>query len=84
MRPELVAQVRFAEWTESGILRQPLFLGLREDKSARDVRRELDMGNTQSTSRKRGTPAKKRASPIPGRPSAPGPGLRRVLPHLLP
>ena len=63
VRPELVAQVRFAEWTESGILRQPLFLGLREDKSARDVRRELDMGNTQSTSRKRGTPAKKRASP---------------------
>ena len=46
VRPELVAQVRFAEWTESGVLRQPLFLGLREDKSARDVRRELDMGNT--------------------------------------
>ncbi len=42
VRPELVAQVRFAEWTESGILRQPLFLGLREDVAARGVRREPD------------------------------------------
>ena len=42
VRPELVAQVRFAEWTESGILRQPLFLGLREDLPARKVRREPD------------------------------------------
>jgi len=42
VRPELVAQVRFAEWTESGILRQPLFLGLREDIVARKVRREPD------------------------------------------
>jgi len=39
-RPELVCQVRFAEWTEDGILRQPAFIGLREDKRARDVVRE--------------------------------------------
>ena len=42
VRPELVAQVRFAEWTESGLLRQPLFLGLREDIAASSVRREPD------------------------------------------
>ncbi|HXW09101.1 MAG TPA: DNA ligase D [Steroidobacteraceae bacterium] len=42
VRPELVAQVRFAEWTESGILRQPLFLGLREDIGPAGVRREPD------------------------------------------
>jgi bifunctional non-homologous end joining protein LigD len=42
VRPELVAQVRFAEWTESGLLRQPLFLGLREDVAASSVRREPD------------------------------------------
>lgn len=35
--PELVAQVAFAEWTTAGRLRQPRFLGLREDKAARDV-----------------------------------------------
>jgi bifunctional non-homologous end joining protein LigD len=40
VRPTLVAQVRFAEWTEDGLLRQPAYLGLREDKPARDVRRE--------------------------------------------
>jgi bifunctional non-homologous end joining protein LigD len=40
VRPELVAQVAFAEWTHDGLLRQPVFLGLRADKPARDVTRE--------------------------------------------
>jgi bifunctional non-homologous end joining protein LigD len=40
-RPELVAQVGFAEWTHDGRLRQPRFLGLRDDKPAREVVREL-------------------------------------------
>jgi bifunctional non-homologous end joining protein LigD len=48
VRPTLVAQVRFAEWTESGILRQPLFLGLREDIAARGVRREPDRSESNS------------------------------------
>jgi DNA ligase D-like protein (predicted ligase) len=38
--PRLVAQVGFQEWTSAGRLRQPRFHGLREDKAARDVRRE--------------------------------------------
>jgi bifunctional non-homologous end joining protein LigD len=40
LRPRLVAQVRFAEWTQEGLLRQPVFLGLRADKPAAAVRRE--------------------------------------------
>jgi len=40
LRPQLVAQVGFAEWTQDGLLRQPVFLGLRRDKPAREVRRE--------------------------------------------
>jgi bifunctional non-homologous end joining protein LigD len=40
VRPELVAQVGFAEWTAAGRLRQPRFLGLREDKPAAEVVRE--------------------------------------------
>jgi bifunctional non-homologous end joining protein LigD len=40
IKPDLVAQIRFAEWTHDGILRQPVFLGLRKDKAAKDVRRE--------------------------------------------
>jgi ATP-dependent DNA ligase len=38
--PKLVAEVGFSEWTSAGLLRHPRFLGLRDDKSARDVRRE--------------------------------------------
>lgn len=40
IRPTLVAQVRFAEWTRDGRLRQPVFVGLREDCPARSVVRE--------------------------------------------
>jgi DNA ligase D-like protein (predicted ligase) len=38
--PELVAQVGFSEWTRDGRLRHPRFLGLRDDKAAREVVRE--------------------------------------------
>ncbi len=40
IKPELVAQIRFTEWTEEGSLRHPVFLGLRDDKKAKDVVRE--------------------------------------------
>ncbi len=40
LEPELVCQVRFSEWTRDAMLRQPVFLGLREDKRAREVVRE--------------------------------------------
>jgi bifunctional non-homologous end joining protein LigD len=40
VEPELVAQVGFSEWTRDGRLRHPRFLGVREDKDAREVVRE--------------------------------------------
>jgi bifunctional non-homologous end joining protein LigD len=40
VEPDLVAQVAFTEWTRDGRLRHPRFLGLRDDKPARDVARE--------------------------------------------
>jgi len=40
VRPELVAQVEFSNWTGDGALRHPSFRGLREDKPARTVGRE--------------------------------------------
>jgi DNA ligase D-like protein (predicted ligase) len=40
VRPQLVAQVGFTEWTHYGRLRHPRFLGLRRDKAAKDVVRE--------------------------------------------
>jgi bifunctional non-homologous end joining protein LigD len=44
IKPTLVCQVRFAEWTRDGHLRHPAFLGLREDKHPRDVVRETTDG----------------------------------------
>ena len=40
VKPDLVAQIAFTEWTRDGQLRHPRFLGLRRDKPARDVVRE--------------------------------------------
>ena len=40
VKPELVAEVEFVEWTHDGRLRAPSFQGLREDKPAREVHRE--------------------------------------------
>jgi bifunctional non-homologous end joining protein LigD len=40
LRPELVAEVRFAEWTADDHLRAPVFLGLRDDVDPRQVRKE--------------------------------------------
>jgi bifunctional non-homologous end joining protein LigD len=40
VRPELVAQIGFAEWTNEGRLRQARFLGMRDDKRPADVIRE--------------------------------------------
>ena len=40
VRPELVVQIRFVEWTVEGRLRHAAYVGVREDKEAREVRRE--------------------------------------------
>jgi len=40
LKPVLVAQISFTEWTDDGRLRHPVYLGLRDDKKAKDVRRE--------------------------------------------
>lgn len=40
VKPQLVCEVSFQEWTDGGHMRQPIFQGLRMDKAARDVKRE--------------------------------------------
>jgi bifunctional non-homologous end joining protein LigD len=42
VKPALVAEVKFTEWTSSGEMRHPVYLGLREDKRAGDVVREQE------------------------------------------
>jgi len=39
-RPELVAQIKFTEWTADAKLRHPVYLGLRDDKRPQEVHRE--------------------------------------------
>jgi len=45
--PQLVAEVAFSEWTADGRLRHPSFQGLRLDKSAREVVRELPAARSE-------------------------------------
>jgi bifunctional non-homologous end joining protein LigD len=40
VRPKLVAQIAYTEWTKDGKLRHPTFLGLRDDKAPQEVRKE--------------------------------------------
>jgi bifunctional non-homologous end joining protein LigD len=40
VRPKLIAEVKFTEWTSAGEMRHPVFLGLRTDKPATEVVRE--------------------------------------------
>ena len=41
VEPRVVVEVAFTEWTADGRLRHPSFVGLREDKTAREVKREV-------------------------------------------
>lgn len=41
LKPKLVANVKFSEWTRDNIMRHPVFLGLRKDKQAKEVVMEL-------------------------------------------
>ena len=52
VRPEMVAQVRFATWTADDQLRQAAFLGIREDKPAKEVRRETSAPTPKSDAHK--------------------------------
>ena len=53
VRPELIAQVKYANWTQDGRLRAPVYLGLRNDLDAREVTRAE--GELFSTSEKEAT-----------------------------
>jgi bifunctional non-homologous end joining protein LigD len=48
VKPSLVAEVKFFEWTSSGEMRHPVYLGLRSDKRAEDVKREREKAPWQT------------------------------------
>lgn len=49
VKPQLVAQVRFTEWTRDGLMRHPAFLGLRIDKDPKTITRELPLDGDRIT-----------------------------------
>jgi len=61
IRPELVAQVKFSNWTPDGHLRAPVFLGLREDVNPEDCVRESR--EAEAPEPPSATPAPKRKKP---------------------
>jgi bifunctional non-homologous end joining protein LigD len=66
VEPHLVAQVRFATWTADNLVRQAAFLGLREDKPALEVRRELPPVPPQpKASHRTPTPVAAKTKPTP-------------------
>lgn len=59
VKPELVCEIKFSEWTREGIARHPIFMGMRSDKKARDVgfEKSINMAGKKSSAKK--TAAKK-------------------------
>jgi bifunctional non-homologous end joining protein LigD len=47
VKPKLVAEIKFTEWTHDALLRHPVFLGLRSDKKATGVVRERETAATE-------------------------------------
>ncbi len=56
MKPKLVAQIKFANWTDDRKLRAPVFLGLRDDKAPVEVMRE-EVSQREKSRRRRFLPA---------------------------
>jgi bifunctional non-homologous end joining protein LigD len=71
LKPELVCEVKFAEWTGDNILRQPIFKGLRADKTAKTEKSEkvVHITKTKTVNKvatsKKAAPAKKTAGKKP-------------------
>jgi bifunctional non-homologous end joining protein LigD len=76
VRPELVAQVRFTEWTADAKLRHPVYLGLRDDKRPEDVRRETVGGAVKSSKSDKSVRSVKSVKSAKSKPAAPAPASR--------
>ena len=76
VKPELVGEVTFTEWTRDGTLRHPAFEGLREDKRARDVVREMPANDATSDASKDKPAAITQRSPAERAPKAAAPAAK--------
>lgn len=62
MKPKLVCQVKFTEWTQDGSMRHPVYLGLRKDKKATEVKKELLQPKKKASTATKKSAAKKAVS----------------------
>jgi bifunctional non-homologous end joining protein LigD len=96
VRPELVCEVSFDAWTNDGYIRHPVFLGLREDKAASEVRRErpasvdsslvnADVKTAKEVDRQAKTPPTRRgrATPAFGGQARQSQGIQEIGGHLV-
>ncbi|CCB86019.1 putative DNA ligase-like protein Rv0938/MT0965 [Parachlamydia acanthamoebae UV-7] len=51
IKPKLVCEVSFAEWTKDDIMRQPIFRGLRIDKNPKEVKKEIPTASEEKKGR---------------------------------
>lgn len=58
VQPQLVCEIKFTEWTKDNIARHPIFMGMREDKKAKDVVLEKQT-DLNATKKDKAVPAKK-------------------------
>jgi bifunctional non-homologous end joining protein LigD len=66
VKPEVVVEVKFSEWTADRRLRQPIFVGVRDDKAAKDV--EIEPPSVQRKTIRANAIAKRQARPnVPAR-----------------
>ncbi|MHB1456463.1 MAG: DNA ligase D [Armatimonadota bacterium] len=61
VQPQLICEVKFAEWTDDGVMRQPVFLGMRQDKLPEEVLREQPVNPSELA----GSPASVQDDPPP-------------------
>jgi bifunctional non-homologous end joining protein LigD len=52
VKPEMVCRIKYSEWTDSGNMRHPVFMGLRPDKNAEEVEKETAITGHSSSSEK--------------------------------
>ena len=77
VHPTLVIDVKFTQWTADDVLRNPVYLGVRTDKDAADVRREDQGSARQRRTAKRTAPAEERPDTPPRAPRGKRPTAKR-------